>query len=39
QDQAGLDAANGCGERWHGAGREVTMAAPLSGDFADRRAA
>lgn len=39
QDKAGLDAANACGERWHAADREVTMAAPLQGDFADRRAA
>lgn len=39
QDKAGLDAANACGERWHAADREVTMAAPLVGDFADRRAA
>lgn len=39
QDKAGLDAANACGERWHAAEREVTMAAPLVGDFADRRAA
>ncbi|ODT06975.1 MAG: virulence-associated protein E [Mesorhizobium sp. SCN 65-20] len=39
QDRAGLDAANTCGERWHAADREVTMAAPTVGDFADRRAA
>lgn len=39
QDRAGLDAANTCGERWHAAGVEVTMAAPLKGDFADIREA
>lgn len=39
QDATGIKAANDCGERWHLAGREVTMAAPLVGDFADRRAA
>jgi putative DNA primase/helicase len=39
QDAAGLDAANTCGERWHSAGIEVTMAAPLKGDFADLREA
>lgn len=39
QDATGIKAANDCGERWHLAGREVTMAAPLHGDFADRRAA
>lgn len=38
-DETGISAANSCGERWHLAGREVTMAAPLQGDFADRRAA
>lgn len=35
QDSAGLDAANTAGERWHAAGREVIMAAPVQGDFAD----
>lgn len=39
QDATGIKAANDCGARWHAAGREVTMAAPLVGDFADRRAA
>lgn len=39
QDATGINAANACGERWHAADREVTMAAPLAGDFADRRAA
>lgn len=39
QDRAGLDAANTCGERWHAAGAEVIMAAPLKGDFADLREA
>lgn len=39
QDKTGINAANACGERWHAADREVTMAAPLVGDFADRRAA
>lgn len=39
QDATGINAANTCGERWHAADREVTMAAPLVGDFADRRAA
>jgi putative DNA primase/helicase len=39
QDKTGINAANTCGERWHSAGVEVTMAAPLQGDFADRRAA
>lgn len=39
QDATGIKAANDCGERWHAAGREVTMAAPVVGDFADRRAA
>lgn len=39
QDKAGLTAANECGQRWHAAGVEVTMAAPLSGDFADIREA
>lgn len=39
QDKAGLDAANTCGERWHAAGVEVVMAAPLKGDFADLREA
>jgi putative DNA primase/helicase len=39
QDRAGLDAANECGERWHAAGVEVIMAAPLKGDFADMREA
>lgn len=39
QDRAGINAANDCGERWHGAGIEVTMAAPLEGDFADLREA
>jgi putative DNA primase/helicase len=39
QDKAGLSAANSCGERWHEAGVEVTMAAPLKGDFADLREA
>ncbi|TAM96710.1 MAG: virulence-associated protein E, partial [Rhizobiaceae bacterium] len=39
QDKAGLEAANECGQRWHTAGVEVTMAAPLSGDFADIREA
>lgn len=39
QDKAGLDAANACGERWHAAGVEVTMAAPIVGDFADLREA
>lgn len=39
QDKAGLDAANACGERWHAAGAEVIMAAPLIGDFADLREA
>ncbi|MFN3318022.1 MAG: toprim domain-containing protein [Allorhizobium sp.] len=39
---AGFRAANTCGERWHAAGREVTIAAPVTAgvDFADiRRAA
>ena len=39
---AGFNAANRCGERWHEAGREVTIAAPVVAgtDFADiRRAA
>ncbi|MBZ9815054.1 toprim domain-containing protein [Mesorhizobium sp. CA7] len=39
QDKTGLHAANVCGERWHAAGVEVTMAAPLKGDFADLREA
>ena len=39
QDRAGLEAANACGKRWHEAGREVTMVAPVVGDFADRREA
>lgn len=39
QDKAGIDAANACGERWHAAGAEVTMAAPVQGDFADLREA
>lgn len=39
QDATGINAANVCGERWHTAGIEVTMAAPLAGDFADGRAA
>lgn len=39
QDRAGLDAANECGQRWHASGAEVTMAAPLKGDFADLREA
>ncbi|TPL97678.1 virulence-associated protein E [Mesorhizobium sp. B2-3-10] len=39
QDRAGLAAANECGQRWHSAGVEVTMAAPLKGDFADLREA
>jgi hypothetical protein len=39
QDKTGINSANACGKRWHAAGREVTMAAPLDGDFADRRAA
>lgn len=39
---AGFKAANTCGERWHAAGKEVTIAAPTTAgtDFADiRRAA
>ncbi len=39
---AGFKAANACGERWHSAGKEVTIAAPTTtgADFADiRRAA
>lgn len=39
---AGFKAANACGERWHSAGKEVTIAAPSTAgeDFADiRRAA
>lgn len=38
---AGFKAANTCGERWHAAGREVTIAAPVAAgaDFADMRRA
>lgn len=41
-DPTGVDAANACGQRWHAAGKEVTIAAPpdAGSDFADiRRAA
>ncbi len=40
-DRAGIDAANAVGERWHAAGREVTLSTPsMAGtDFADREAA
>jgi putative DNA primase/helicase len=40
-DATGIRAANTCGERWHSAGREVTIAAPPSvgADFADLRGA
>lgn len=40
-DNAGIAAANEVGERWHSAGREVTMTTPAicGTDFADRRAA
>lgn len=40
-DATGIRAANTCGERWHAAGREVTIAAPpaLGADFADLRGA
>lgn len=40
-DKAGINAANAAGERWHAAGREVTMTTPAicGTDFADRRAA
>lgn len=40
-DATGIRAANTCGERWHGADREVTIAAPHSvgADFADLRGA
>ena len=40
-DTTGISAANTCGERWHTAGREVTIAAPPSvgADFADLRGA
>lgn len=36
-DRAGVDAANAVGERWHAAGREVTLAMPANAglDFAD----
>lgn len=36
-DRAGIEAANECGRRWHGAGREVTIIAPsdIGADFAD----
>lgn len=38
---AGFKAANACGERWHAAGREVTIAAPLAAgaDFASMKEA
>lgn len=40
-DRAGIQAANTVGERWHAAGREVTLTAPAEQgkDFADREAA
>lgn len=40
-DRAGIDAANACGERWHAAGREVTLAMPsqAGADVADLREA
>lgn len=38
-DKAGLAAANGCGQRWADAGREVRIAVPERGDVADMVAA
>lgn len=40
-DPTGIEAANECGMRWHEAGREVTIVAPVAigTDFADQRAA
>ncbi|EJT05701.1 toprim domain-containing protein [Rhizobium sp. CCGE 510] len=40
-DRAGIQAANTVGERWHAAGREVTLVMPADAgrDFADREAA
>ncbi|MCK1337328.1 toprim domain-containing protein [Bradyrhizobium sp. 38] len=41
RDHAGMSAANECGRRWHGAGKEVEIVAPpdIGSDFADLRGA